>query len=255
MVTAFSNPAQARQSRDAVSPVPGSAASVIRLPADAAVVPFGVGEKLEYDLKLGPFRVGRGEMEVRDLVDVRGAITWHAVFRVRGGIPGFRVNDLYESWFDVATLTSRRFHQELDEGNYESKRYYEFFSERGMYQENEKPEQPTVAMPLDDGSFLYFVRTIPLNVGETYTFSRYFKPNANPVTVTVLRRETITVPAGTFSTVVLRPSFKSKGLFSENGRAEIWISDDTRRIMVQMKSKLSIYSIGLFLRKHNTGTQ
>jgi hypothetical protein len=166
--------------------------------------------------------------------------------------PFYRVNDRYESWFDTITLTSRRFHQDIDEGNYERKRRYEFFTERGMYQENDKPEQPTVTNPLDDGSFLYYVRTIPLEVGKEYSFSRYFNPAANPVVIKVLRREVIEVPAGKFSTVVLQPTFRSKGLFSEDGRAEVWITDDDARMMVQLKSKLSIGSLNLFLTNHNT---
>ncbi len=222
--------------------------TALRLPANAAVVPFAVGEKLDYEVRFGSIKVGNGSMEVRDLVDVRGAITWHTVFRIKGGIPLYRVNDSYESWFDVVTLTSRRFYQDIDEGSYERKRRYEFFTDRGMYQENDKPEQPTVAAPLDDGSFLYFVRTIPLEVGKEYAFSRYFNPASNPVTIKVLRRETIKVPAGTFNTVVLQPTFKTKGIFSENGKAEVWITDDDRRMMVQMKSKLSIGSLNLYLR-------
>ena len=42
-------------------------------------------------------------------------------------------------------------------------------------------------------SFLYFLRTIPLDVGETYTFDRYFRPDRNPVTIKVLRTERIRV--------------------------------------------------------------
>jgi len=243
-------PAAARQAADGLPTV--TSATATRLPISAANVPFHVGEKLEYDVKFGAIKVGSGSMEVREFAEVRGAMTWHTVFVISGGIPFYRVNDRYESWFDVATLSTRRYHQDIDEGSYEPKRHYEFFPERGVYQENDKPEQPTVAMPLDDGSFLYFVRTIPLDVGQEYSLSRYFKPDANPVVIKVLRRETVTVPAGTFSTVVLQPTFKSKGLFGEGGRAEVWVTDDDRRMMVQMKSRLSIGSINLALRDHNT---
>ncbi len=235
-----------------VSDTPPAVVSPIRLPADAAPVPFAIGERLEYDVKFGSIKVGSGSMEVQDLADIRGVTTWHTVFRITGGIPLYRVNDRYESWFDVRTLSSRRFHQDIDEGSYERKRRYEFFNERGMYQENDKPEQATVESPLDDGSFLYYVRTIPLEVGKEYTISRYFNPASNPVTIKVLRRETVNVPAGSFNAVVLQPTFRTKGIFSENGKAEVWITDDDRRMMVQMKSKLSIGSLNLYLRKHNT---
>lgn len=223
-----------------------------KLPANAALVPFFVGEKLNYDVKFSFVKAGTGSMEVKEIVDVRGSLTWHTVFRFSGGIPLFRVDDQYESWFDVVSLSSRRYHQIINEGNYKPRRHYEFYPERGVYQEGDKPEQVTVENPLDDGSFLYFVRTIPLEVGKEYTFSRYFNPQSNPVTIKVLRRDTVKVPAGTFSTVVLQPTFKTKSaVFGESSKAEVWITDDSRRMMVQMKSQLSIGSINLYLKSHN----
>jgi hypothetical protein len=220
-----------------------------RLPADAVAVPFDVGERLEYDVKFGSLKVGNGSMEVKEITDVRGRAAWHTVFTITGGIPLYRVNDNYESWFDVVTLNSLRYHQDVDEGNYERKRRYEIFPERGMMREGDRPEEPTVAQPLDEGSFLYFVRTLPLEVGRTYEFSRYFKAQGNPVRIRVLRKERVSVPAGEFDAVVLQPTFQTKGIFSQNGKAEVWITDDDRRMMVQMKSKLSFGSLNLYLRK------
>ena len=113
-----------------------------------------------------------------------------------------------------------------------------------------QPEKPSVTNPLDDGSFLYFIRTVPLEVGKTYEFDRYFRPDRNPVKITVLRKERIKVPAGTFDAIVIRPSIKSKGIFSENGQAEVWLSDDERHIMLQLKSKLSFGSLSLYLKSY-----
>jgi Protein of unknown function (DUF3108) len=219
-----------------------------RLPADALSVPFKVGERLDYEVRFGSLKVGNGSMEVRDIAEVRGRAVWHTVFKINGGFALYRVNDLYESWFDVTTLNSLRYHQDVDEGSYERTRRYEIFPERGMFKENDRPEEPTVANPLDDGSFLYFVRTLPLEVGKSYEYARYFKAAGNPVRIRVVRRETITVPGGTFKTVVLQPTFQTKGIFSKNGKAEVWITDDDRRMMVQMKSKLSFGSLNLYLR-------
>jgi hypothetical protein len=224
------------------------ATEAVRLPPDAAKVPFVVGERLDYDVKFGSLKVGNGSMEVKEVTDVRGKPTWHTMFRIQGGIPLYRVNDTYESWFDVVTLNSLRYHQDIDEGSYERKRRYEIYPERGMLKDGDKPEEATVSGPLDEGSFLYFVRTIPLDVGQTYEFNRYFKQDGNPVRIRVLRREKVTVPGGTFNTVVLQPTFQSKGIFSQNGKAEVWITDDERRMMVQMKSKLSIGSLNLYLK-------
>lgn len=221
-----------------------------------APVPFTVGERLEYDVKFSWKSVGRGTMEVKEITEVRGRPSWRTVFTIKGGIPFFRVDDTMESWFDVFTLSSRRFHQRINEGGYKRTRLYELFPERSVFVENDKPEEPSVSDPLDDGSFLYFVRTIPLEVGRTYDVPRYFNPKANPVRIRVLRRDTIQVPAGRFATVVLQPTFQSRGIFSEDGRAEVWVSDDDYRFMVQMKSSLKIGSINLHLRQYTlpTGT-
>jgi hypothetical protein len=54
--------------------------------------------------------------------------------------------------------------------------------------------------------------------------------------------------------VVIRPIIKSRGIFSEGGRAELWISDDDRRIMVQLKSQLKIGSLNLYLKSYTPGT-
>ncbi|MEO8563780.1 MAG: DUF3108 domain-containing protein [bacterium] len=214
-------------------------------------VPYDVGERLEYNVYFGNLRVGSGAMEVTGLADVRGRETWHTMFTVRGGVPfAYRVNDRYESWIDTHTGNSLRYKQDLSEGRRDVERNFEFFPERSVFIENNEPEAPSVRNPLDDGSFIYFLRSIPLTVGETYTFERYFLPDRNPVTIRVLRRERIRVPAGEFDALVIQPVIKSKGIFSENGHAEVWLSDDEHRIMLQMKSALSFGSLNLYLTSY-----
>jgi len=217
-------------------------------------VPFTVGERLIYDVRFGALKVGRGTMEVLDTVSLRGRPAWHTRFRVRGGVPFYRVDDVLESWIDRADFNSLRFVQDFDEGGRSRERRFEIFPERAVFQENDKAEEASIANPLDDGSFLYFIRTIPLEVGRTYEINRYFRPDRNPVVVKVVGRETITVPAGTFQTLVIQPVIKSKGIFSENGQARIWLSDDERRIMVQMKSRTKIGSLNLYLQSHRPTT-
>ena len=217
---------------------------------DRLPVPYGVGERLEYEVKFGRLKVGSGTMEVSGLQEVRGRETWHIVFTVRGGNFMYRVNDRYESWIDTRTGNSLRFRQDQHEGNRDVDRTFEIHPDRAVFSENEDPEEPSVHNPLDDGSFLYFVRTIPLNIGETYSFERYFRPDRNPVTIRVLRRERIRVPAGEFDAVVIQPIIKSRGLFSEDGHAEIWLSDDENHMMLQMKSRLKIGSLNLFLKSY-----
>jgi hypothetical protein len=232
-----------------------AAPSAVAFPVDTprAAVPFGVGENADYQVKYGIFSVGRGSMQVMGIDTVRGRESWHIQFRVRGGVPGFRVNDRMESWIDTKSLASLRFHQQLDQGSYERERRFEIYP-GSTFVEDEREPQPTVELPLDDGSFLYFIRTIPLEVGQEYVFERYFRPDRNPVRIQVLRKERIRVPAGEFETFVIRPIIKARGIFSEDGHAEVWLTDDDRRLMVQMKSRMKVGSLNLYLRSYTPPT-
>ena len=242
----------------AVSAADGSArqsAPQIRTIANPANVPFGVGEKAEYQVRLGAVTVGSGSMEVVGLERVNGAQTYRTRMMVQGGIPFARVDDRFESWIDVNGLFSRRFRQDQKEIRFERRRTFEFFPESRVWR-TDTGETGTLASdrPLDDVSFLYYARTLPLVVGETYTIPRYFRGESNPVILQVLRKETVRVPAGEFETIVVRPIIKTRGLFAEGGEAEVYFTDDNRRLMVQMRSRVSrIGSLTLHMRSYEPG--
>ncbi|HEV8446500.1 MAG TPA: DUF3108 domain-containing protein [Gemmatimonadaceae bacterium] len=219
-------------------------------PAEPARVPFGVGERLEYQVKYKNIPVGSGEMEVLPMDTVRGVDTWHTIFRLHGRFLFYSVNDKYESWSDSHTLASLRYRKDIDEGSYEPKHTYEIFPDRREYTEDSKPPKPSVEHPLDDGSFLYFLRTVPLRVGMDTTFNDYFMADRNPVRFKVVRKDTIDVPAGRFPALVVQPIFQSK-FFSDGGHAEVWLSDDENRIMLQMKSSVRFGSLNLYLKSYH----
>jgi len=219
-------------------------------PAEPARVPFGVGERLEYQGKYKGISVGSGDMEVLPMDTVRGVDVWHTVFRMHGGFLFYRVNDKYEAWFDTHTLSSLRYWQDIDKGSYEPNRHYEIFPDRREYVENNKPARLSVDHPLDEGSFFYYLRTVPLRVGMDTSLNDYFMADRNPVRFKVLRKDTIDVPAGRFPAIVVQPIFQSKGVFSEGGHGEVWLSDDDNRIMLQMKSSVRFGSLNLYLKSY-----
>jgi Protein of unknown function (DUF3108) len=221
----------------------------------SAVRPYGPGEKLVYDLAVGGAKVGTGTMSLDSGEQIDGHDTYHSVFDIKGGFLFFKVNDRLESWFEPATATSHRFHQLINEGNYHKERYFEIFPDSAKLHQRGFEMKESVHEALDDASFFYFVRTVPLKVGETYTYTRYFRPEKNPVIVKVLRREKVKVDGGTFNTIVLQPIIKSGGLFAEGGEALIWVTDDDRRIMVQLRAKMPVLrSLDLFLKSYTPPT-
>ena len=220
--------------------------------AGAASLDLPVGESLVYDVRYGIFDVGTARMDVLGVESVRGRAAWHTKLEIGGSVFGFTVHDVLESWIDVETGNSLRFSQESVEGSRQRSRRYEIDPVRGTYQRDGHAAQATVAQPLDEGAFLYFVRRQPLALGQTASFPRYFIPERNPVTVSVVRRERVSVPAGTFDTIVLKPVIRSGGVFSENGRAEIWLSDDEPRRMVQLVTHVTFGTLSLRLREART---
>lgn len=237
----------------AETPVPAPPPGPSPLELALARLPFENTERLEYQVKYGFLGVGSAVLEVLGLDAVRGAPAIHVTFTVKGGIRVYRVNDRYESWFDPTSYSTLRAVQSIDEGSYDRERHFEFFPDRKTFKENDKPEGATVADPLDEASFLFFLRSIPLEVGQTYEFARYFRPDRNPVRVVVVRKESVKVPAGQFNTVVVRPVIRTSGIFGEGGRAEVWFTDDSTRTLVQLKSQLKFGSLNLYLRNRRPG--
>ena len=227
---------------DSTNRVAIAADSTPALPAKLAA-----GEQLDYAVSFGPFHVGSGRMVVVGLDTIGGHTVWHAVLTINGGIPFFHVADTTSSWFDTATFVSRRFVQHINEGRYHVQRDFRINPEHQFYIKNNDPPTQASADPLDDVSMIYFVRTLPMTIGARHEFRRYFQPEGNPVVITVVRRDSVHVDAGAFATVVVEPTITTSGIFSQDGRAQIWLSDDTRRLVVQLKSHLSFGSLNLYL--------
>jgi hypothetical protein len=219
-------------------------------------LPFGVGERLEYEIKAGPMG-GQADMEILGLDTVRGRQAYHARFRVRGGAFFFKVNDRWESWIDASTISTLRYTVDIHDGSFQRKRRYEFYPETRQFIEGEKDTVATVDRPVDETSILYFIRTLSLPVGLDTSFHNYFLPDANPIRIRVLGRERITVPAGVFDAIVIQPQIKAKGIFAEGGQAKVWLSDDDRHIILQMKSKIPripVASLNLYLKSYRAAT-
>ena len=237
-------------------------------PSSAAVaaVPFGPGERLVYEVTAGWLgRRGNAWSEVTGVENVRGRPAYQLSFRLRGGMMGLSLDDKQASWLDVGELYSHRFFQDLNQPRYKRIRTIDFYPSEGLWRQRkcgpnagcdpEKTGDLASEIPLDDVSFLYWARTVPLEVGQTYTFRRYFKDEGNPVTIRVLRRERVTVPAGTYNTIVVKPIIKTDGLFGEGGEAELYFSDDARRIVVLMKTSMPIIGrMEMKLQTYTPGT-
>jgi hypothetical protein len=231
------------------APAPGAARP--ELPGTAiGSYPFAVGEKLSYSAKLGMLTLGAGTLEVAGVDTVRGVESFRFRFRLQGKTMFYSLDDVLESWVGTQDLVSRRFVQDFVENDKTTKRHYEIFPDSGFYREQGRDKtQPTPAEPLDDAAFFYFVRITPLEVGKKYSFDRYFRKDKNPVRIEVLKREKMDLPDGSkVPCLVLHPMIDTKGLFSKRSETQIWLTDDARRLPVQIRTKFPFGTITLRLK-------
>lgn len=229
----------------AVAPLQGAAAQqngLVREPLTAlgpgvGNIPFHPGEELKYSLRARGFGGGEAVMRVGRIDTIHGRETLPLEFLIEGrGWGGFfKINDKIYSWMDPARGISLRFVKDQKHG--QRYREYEFFPDQGRVRriDHDTAWALPSALPLDDLSFVYFARTIPLEVGDSLTFHRYFKDEGNPITLTVLRRDSVETRAGTFNTIVVQPILPESSLFPRSAKAEVHFTDDDRRLVVYMR--------------------
>jgi hypothetical protein len=79
---------------------------------------------------------------------------------------------------------------------------------------------------------------------------RYFRKEKNPVTIEVVKREKMELPDGSkVPCLVLHPVIDTKGMFSKRSDTRIWLTDDARRLPVQIRSKFPFGTITLRLKE------
>ncbi len=225
---------------------------------------FPVGERMDYSVTWEGIRLGAGSLSVEAIDTVQDRPAYRVVLEMAGGPPFYRVEDRIVSWIQPVPFASLQFAQNQKEGSYrrnrkivldvESLTYTRYDLKEGEYVPHRKEADiPIPPGALDEISYLYMVRLLPLEVGQRYEFDRYFKKDGNPATVEVLRREEIRVPAGRFKTIVLRPEIATDGMFGEGGEAEVYLTDDEHRIPVRLKTSLMVGSGNLYLTGYDSG--
>ncbi len=204
---------------------------------------FGPGEVVAYDLKWEFIKGGEAEIAVShnetsdSLWDIRARAWSTGIVDVF-----YTVRDTITSTINANDLWPVRFEKKQREGSYHRDSTY-VFEARGdsvIIHRNNGASFACSVRVHDILSVMYRVRTYPLEVGRSFETMVYEGGKFYSARVDVLRREQITVPAGTFDTVVAEPILESDAIFKQKGRLWIWFTDDERRIPVRMASQVPI---------------
>jgi len=206
--------------------------------AQQSPLPFAVGERLEYVGKVRGIS-GRGSMWVDGPVLVRGISTYELHFDFSARVGPLSVVQRTVSWLDPERMAVMRFakHERRLLARHEED--VELFpsERRWRAKDGESGESPTNA-PLDELSFIYFIRTLHLGADSTFSFSRHFDAQRSPTTVRVLGHEEITTSAGTVPTTVVEMRVRDPEHYRGEGTIRFSISDDPCRIPMRIESTI-----------------
>ena len=148
----------------------------------------------------------------------------------------FLVRDTIVSWIDPKSFRSLRYEKHSVEGKRVRDELTEFDYEKGVAHYDGAPV-PLDEATLDTLSSVYYLRTLNLD-GDKPIALQVFSAKPRTLQVEIQGRESLTVPAGRFQTVRVEPKSAGSGLMGRN--LVLWLTDDARRIPVQLRSKLKV---------------
>lgn len=220
---------------------------------------FAVGEHLTFEIKWQFITAGIAVMNVNRIVPAPSAperLSYKIVTEARSTpfIDGFfKVRDTNISYIDVESICSHSMESDIFEGNFRKKEQLMFDQINNTFALSDGRTGPTEQWVQDVLSALYYVRLLPLEPGAQFSFPAHSGDTTYPLSVRVLGRERVRVPAGEFDCFKLEPALRGDGVFKANGRLWVWVTADARRMPVLMKSRVFIGSVDAVLKEYKFG--
>ena len=208
--------------------------------------PFYPGESMEYAVGYGGVPAGSLAIGIDKLDTLEGRPAYHIVFRARSNRAISYLYDIAsveESWFDAREFYSLRYRRESTENDKTRTKEYVFDQQRQVRIEPDGDVSPASPRAVDQVAMFYYVRLLPLEPGARFVLRNQADPDDNPLTIEVLKKERIRVPAGSFDAFVLDLDVKTDGgLFKKGGENRIWVTTDPRHVPVKISSRVGIGS-------------
>jgi hypothetical protein len=214
-----------------------------------------VPERLEYQLLWNGIHAGTSTLSI---TGSKGVFHITSTAKSSDFISLFyEVSDTVESLCRNDSFIPINYTLKLKEGSHKKQKEVQFFmnsSGNAIYMDHLKNERREIELPgavMDPLASFYFLRTLPLEVGKSVFLKIFDSKKVWNVEVQVLRKEKVSSWLGTYDTILVRPKLESEGIFMRKGDIYIWLSDDEKRIPVQLKTEVKVGSVRAILRKIN----
>jgi hypothetical protein len=219
--------------------LPMSCLAGVALAQQHTDLPFAPGEKMSFTGRVHVGVAGSGTMSVEGPTQLRGATTWVLHSDMQGKLGPIKATERHASWIDPVRMTALRYTSSERHLFKKHDDAVDIFTEERRWSSNGGLSgELATDRPLDELSFLFYLRTLPLPTDSTLTLSRHFDVTRNPTTVHVVAREEIEVGAGRFRAIVLEMRVRDTRHYQGEGTIRIHLSDDRCRLLLRLESKL-----------------
>jgi len=215
---------------------------------------FETGELLEYRLHYGIFNTSYASLKLNNVILDNKSVYHAAGYGKTTGLARlfFKVEDYYDSYFDMSSINPIFFKRNIDEGGYTKNLEIVFDQEKQMayinnIKEKKKTEVKTASNSQDLISSLYYLRKFfkkeDIKENEYFNINMFYDSKNRFFELQYLGREVIRTRFGKIECLKFKPTTKRSRIFRGEGSITIWISNDQNRIPVRIQADLLIGSI------------
>jgi len=216
---------------------------------------FAAGERLKYEARALGTLGAYASMSVGKAVTIAGRPCHPITIKANTVFPAsaiFAVNDVQSTYIDMADFVTWRFENKVHEGNYKArhKERYDQVKHKVYRVKNDEPEEEFDVQPFtqDILSWLYYFRLLPLETGKVYMIPIQSRAKNFQLLLSVLKKETLEVPAGKFDCLKVKILIKSGTAFrNDEGDVNFWVTDDPRHLLIKTKFALPVGSVDINL--------
>jgi hypothetical protein len=216
---------------------------------------FPTGEKLTYSVQWHMFNAGTAVIFMQ-----RSGLKQHLTSTADStGMASkfFRIHDTFDADIDPHSFCTQQISKHNEEGSKRLDRriYFDYLRAKSLVDDKDlksgKEKHSEFDIPAcvsDVVSGFFYARSLPLRPGFSQTFPVNDGGKTTDVKVDVESPERIKGPMGEFQTLRVRAT-PVAGPMSGKGEIYVWLTDDERRVPVQMKSKLGFATLLFQLRQ------
>ncbi|OIQ30106.1 MAG: ATP-dependent exonuclease [Bacteroidetes bacterium MedPE-SWsnd-G2] len=222
---------------------------------------FNGGEFFKFRVSYsGYLTAGEATLAVHE-TQLNGKPVFHVVGKGKstGAVRWFyKIDDLYESYFDKYSGLPYKFIRKIDEGGHTKDVEIEFDQESNTAHVNNKKHKvkskiPTETAVQDMISAFYFLRnnyeTDSIKIGEEVSLNMFFDEENYKFKLRFLGRERLDTKFGVIETLKFRPLVMAGRVFKEQESLTLWVSADQNKVPLKIKADLAVGSLRADLKE------